>query len=89
MDSVPLRTIRKKTDEYDAKLLATDPRFRRSVTMIHQDGSYLHFDSAFLMRTGDWIACFTEHHGTHVYHYEDLQTYWESEVRRDAIEEMP
>jgi hypothetical protein len=90
MDSVPLKEIKQKADEYDATLLATDPRFRRSATLIHEDGSYLHFDSAFLMRIDSvWIACFTEHHGVHVYHHEDLSSFWESEQRRTAIEELP
>jgi hypothetical protein len=89
MDSVPLSKIREKAEEYDAKLLATDPRFRRSVTLNHEDGSHLHFDSAFLMRIGEWIACFTEHHGVLVYHADDLSSYWESEQRYTAIEELP
>jgi len=89
MDSVPLREIRKLAEEYDAKLLASDPRFRRSVTLNHEDGSYLHYDSAFLMRIqGVWIACFTEHHGVLVYHAEDLFLYWEYEPRREPLEEL-
>jgi len=90
MDSVPLRKIREKVDAYDAKLLATDPRFRRSVTIIHEDGSHLHYDSAFLMRVNkEWIACFTEHHGTSIYHEEDLVSFYEIEVRREPLEELP
>jgi hypothetical protein len=75
-DSIPLRAIRAKVDAYDKTLLATDPRFGRKVTLIHEDGSVLHFDSAFMMRVDKiWIAVFTEHHGTHVYHVEDLTSY--------------
>lgn len=89
MDSVPLRKIRAIAEEYDTKLLATDPRFRRSVTMNHMDGTYLHYDSAFLMRIeSTWIACFTEHHGVLVYHSDDLNSYSELEPRHQPIEEL-
>lgn len=90
MDSVPLKKIREIAEEYDTKLLATDPRFRRSVTLNHEDGSHLHFDSAFLMRIQSvWIACFTEHHGVFVYHADDLSSYEEQEPRHAPIEELP
>lgn len=89
MESVPLKKIRVIAEAYDHQLLATDPRFRRSVTLMHEDGSYLHFDSAFLMRIqSEWIACFTEHHGLHIYHVDDLTNYWEAEDRHVTIEEM-
>lgn len=90
MDSVPLRKIREIAEEYDTKLLATDPRFRRAVTLNHEDGSHLHFDSAFLMRIQSvWIACFTEHHGVFVYHADDLTSYEELIPTHDVIEELP
>ena len=90
MDSVPLRKIREKAEAYDQTLLATDPRFRRNVVIEHEDGTYLHFDSAFLMRVeSEWIACFTEHHGVHVYHADDLFAYSEYERRYVALEELP
>jgi hypothetical protein len=89
MDSVPLKLIRTIAEAYDHQLLATDPRFRRSVTLMHEDGSFLHFDSAFLLRIrSEWIVCFTEHHGLHIYHADDLMRYWESEQRRTPIEEL-
>ncbi len=90
MDSVPLKKIREKAEEYDKNLLATDPRFRRCVSMEHEDGSHLHFDSAFLMRVeNEWIVCFTEHHGVLVYHVDDLCGYSEYERRYVALEELP
>ena len=90
MDSVPLKKIREIAEEYDAKLMATDLRFRRAVTLNHEDGTYLHFDAAFLMRIQkEWIACFTEHHGVFVYHETDLHSFWESEPRHEAMEELP
>lgn len=76
VDSMPVREVRAKVDAYDRTLLATDARFRRHVSVIHEDGSVLYFDSAFLMRVGEpWLAIFTEHHGCHVYHVEDLVSY--------------
>lgn len=102
MESRPLRNIMKQASDYDAGLLANDPRFRREVTLIHEDGSVVHYDSAFLMKVKDttsqlgepgdqeyWIVCFTEHHGLHVDHSTDLLIYWESERRHQPIEELP
>lgn len=90
MDSVPLKKIREKAEEYDKTLLATDPRFRRTVIMHHEDGSYLQYDNAFLMRAErEWIVCFTEHHGVHVYHADDLFAYSEYERRYVDLEELP
>jgi len=89
MDSVPLKKIREKAEEYDKKLLATDPRFRRAVTIQHEDGSILYFNHAFLARIDDWVACFTEHHGVHVYHSDDLYSYEEHTRRHEAIEVLP
>jgi len=89
MDSVPLQKIQKKAEAYDSTLLATDPRFRRVVILEHEDGSYLQFDSAFLMRVDrEWIVCFTEHHGFHVYHADDLFAYSQYE-RLNVLEELP
>jgi hypothetical protein len=46
------------------------------VSLIHEDGSTLYFDSAFLMCVDKvWLAVFTEHHGTHVYHIDDLVSF--------------
>jgi hypothetical protein len=89
MESTSLQKIRERAEEYDKTLLATDPRFRRIVILEHEDGSYLQFDKAFLMRVGkEWIACFTEHHGVHVYHAEDLFAYSQFE-RVNTLEELP
>jgi len=89
MESVQLREVKSKVEVYDKGLLATDPRFRREVTIIHEDGSYFHWRDAFLMKLDDWIVCFTEHHGFHIFHFSDLDSYWESERRHAALEEVP
>lgn len=89
MDSVPFQKIKEKAEAYDKTLLATDPRFRRSVIIEHEDGSYLRFDRAFLMQVdSEWIACFTEHHGTHVYYVTDLFAYSQFE-RHNVLEKLP
>lgn len=72
----PLKAVLAKVAAYDKQLLASDPRFQRRATLIHDDGSVLHFDSAFLLRVDvDWIAVFTEHHGYTVYHDSDLVSF--------------
>jgi hypothetical protein len=89
MESVNLKKIRQLVEEYDAKLLANDPRFRREAHLIHEDGTVEHYDSAFLMRVeSSWIVCFTEHHGLRINHTDDLLLYWESERRHSPIEEL-
>jgi hypothetical protein len=87
-DSVPLKAIRAKVDAYDRTLMADDDRFGRKVSLVHEDGSTLYFDLAFLMTVDKvWLAVFTEHHGTHVYHIDDL-TSFEQLMAVPRIEEM-
>lgn len=46
----------------------------RIIAVQHMDGSYLEFHSACCKKLDkEWYAVFTEHHGYHVYHYEDIQ----------------
>jgi len=61
--------------EINGKLLATDPRFSRAVKIIHEEGTVLFFDYAFVERHEDWVFIFAEHHGHHVYHESDVQYY--------------
>ena len=45
----------------------------RIILVQHGDGSRLEFHSACFRRIyDDWIVIFTEHHGTFVYHVEDV-----------------
>lgn len=83
-----LREAEAKASEYDKTLLATDPRFRRSVVLYHEDGSTFHWDSAFLMRKEEWIMVFTEHHRFHVYHADDVE-YRQFQRIYDLVEELP
>src|SRR5208337_304135 len=72
-------------DDLDRALLVTDPQLNGSVLITHRDGSILFFDRAFVQRLvvtdhrpGEhprdtaFAVILTEHHGAHVYHYEDL-----------------
>ena len=101
MESLSIKQVIEKANEYDANLKANDPRFNYEVTLIHEDGTIQKFDSAFLMKMKDshrvigeedketfWVICFTEHYGTHVYHNTDLFRYWESERRRKPLKEL-
>jgi len=89
LESVPLKVIRTAAEAYDANLLCTDPRFQRSVIIIHIDGSVIFYKSAFLMRAGDgWIVTFTEHLGIHIIHEDELIRHYELIQSHDPIEEL-
>ncbi len=89
MESVAYQKIKQIAADYDEALLASDPRFRRSVSIIHEDGSSFHFDSAFLMSKDEWIICFSEHYGFHIYSADELMAYWQTVMVHDPIEELP
>ena len=47
---------------------------RREVVFLqHHDGSSLFYTFAFVVRWHDWYLIFTEHHGRHVYHVDDVR----------------
>ena len=53
----------------------------RIIEFLHMDGTYCKFASAcFKKIADDWMAIYTEHHGTFVYHTDDLE--WVRESRR-------
>ena len=77
-----------RAEKYDHKLKANDTRFSRTVFLCHHDGSTLFFRSAFIMvYEKNWIICFTEHHGYHVYDVDDLITYRQF-VAIDDLQEL-
>lgn len=86
--STSIRTIKQIVNEYDSKLLATDKRFRKSVKIIHDDGTVMCIDSAFLMTHGDYVIVFSEHHSSYIYHREDLIWYGQFKRLYDKIEEL-
>jgi hypothetical protein len=86
--SVKMKEISVLAEAYDAKLLATDPRFQRSVYLVHEDGTTQFINSAFLMKRSDWIIMFSEHHGFDCYHQLDLIRYEEFQRVPGRLEEL-
>jgi hypothetical protein len=72
-------TVAKETDK---KLSAYDFHCDSLVEIIHEEGTVLHYKSAFTQEWKDWIFVFTEHHGTHVYHKSDLSS-WGTYIKKD------
>ena len=64
------REAKRFAEQRDKKLTGYD--FKHSVLIKHGDGSVLFFNYAFLEEKEGWIFVFTEHHGPHIYHKEDL-----------------
>jgi hypothetical protein len=65
--------LRKFAEEYDANLLATDPRFKHSVQVVWDDGSMVLFHGAFILSVSKgWYIVFTEHHNYHIIHQDDV-----------------
>lgn len=68
--------LAKRTDFH---LRSTMKYFNRSVKIVHQDGTFIFYANAFLMKRMQgnqlWIIAFTEHQGFHVFHAADLQSY--------------
>lgn len=63
----------------DAELKADDKRFRRSVYIIHEEGTMMFYKYAFFEKHGRWYYIFTEHHKTFVYDEEDIHAIEEYE----------
>jgi hypothetical protein len=56
------------------------PDFDRAVTVRHRDGSVLVYRHAFTVALDDYHGVFTEHHGYHVFHREDVETIGEDRL---------
>lgn len=80
--SVPLREAEEVARQLDMALRADDPRLRNCVHVALGDGSAFFWDSAFCetKKTSwqgqvlEWLFVFTEHHGFHVFPWEDVLT---------------
>lgn len=75
--------------QYDDTLPSTDPRFRRSVLLIHDDGSIFIIKSSFLMKKDEWLVVFSEHHPFSIYHVDSLISYRELLPIAPTLEELP
>lgn len=69
-DQVATRLGRERDHLIAVGLQAND--FTKVVTIHHQDGSKLVFRHAFTVTATEHQAVFTEHHGYHVFHREDV-----------------
>jgi hypothetical protein len=63
--------------EYDSKLRADDLRFRHSVVLLHEEGTFYHFRSAFILIHGEFIMVFSEHQGYHVFSENELVLHYQ------------
>jgi hypothetical protein len=60
---------------------------QRIIAVYHFDGSYLEFHSASFKKLDDeWMAVFTEHHGSFLYHFEDVK--WIKEMESNKTKEL-
>jgi len=59
--------------ELNQLIRADDPRLRNSVTVIHEEGTVMHFEWAFAIKFRNWYVIFTEHHRYHIYDEDDVQ----------------
>lgn len=86
--SVKYQEIDTTAKAYDHKLLATDTRFNRTVTLSHVDGSFFKWRRAFVMERTNWIIVFTEHHGYHIYDKDDLNDVTQFDTRIQSFDEL-
>jgi hypothetical protein len=61
--------------EFGSKLVCTDFKEGSFVQISHDDGSFFLWKRAFAHNPKNdqrWLAVYTEHHGYHLYHEDDL-----------------
>ena len=58
--------------QIDETLRSDDPRLRRSVKIVHHDGSILMYEYAFVEQVGSFYILLTEHHSFRVFDKDDL-----------------
>lgn len=75
--------------KYDDELKCTDPRFRRSVQVFHEDGSHFKWMSAFLMQKDEWLFVFTEHFSYFVFAKDDLLWFSELSILHEEVKQLP
>lgn len=85
-----LKEARAKAEAMHGELRSDDSRFKCALAVRHDDGSFLFFESAFFetlpgpgvvaidgctMEYSDWCVIFTEHHGFHVYAWDEVRVW--------------
>ena len=89
----PMQRIYDVAVEMGKKHTAHDFKHRSAVAVRHDDGTDYWFKNAFAiiyydkdhgdegmtMYPGEWLMVFTEHHGIHVFHFDELENWaaWE------------
>jgi hypothetical protein len=66
------KDVQNWAESLNKELKATDPRFQRSVMVIHQDGSVFAISNAFLVKVSLWTIMFSEHNGFKIWVSADL-----------------
>jgi hypothetical protein len=74
---------------FDRTIIATDPRLRNAVTIIHEEGTILHFEWAFAIKLKDWYVVFTEHHRYYIYHEDDVDVIMRGKRLEIPEQEIP
>ena len=77
MLSITAQQAKEWGDAYDLTLRSDDPRLRRAVQIVMEDGSTLFYRDAFLIKRGDYIHWFTEHYGCGFQHSDEIYGYLE------------
>ncbi len=82
--SIQMRKLHAEAKEFDAKLRADHPGFGGNVFIRHDDGTTYYFRYAFVQEMeGEWLAVYTEHHGFHVFHKDEVAIMSLNEVPHD------
>lgn len=74
-DSIGYEQALERAFEIDDKLTAADFKWQHRVYIEHEDGTILDFNYALLRQENDWFYIFTEHHGSFVFHKDDVAYY--------------
>ena len=78
-------------NKLDKNLRSDDPRLRRLVLVIHEEGTILTYRYAFVEIISDYYFICTEHHGILIYHIDDIYhiSQWENiSIFKDESEEI-
>lgn len=87
---VPIQRVYDIAVEMEKKFTAHDFKSGSAVRVYHDDGTDYWFENAFAQiyydkdhgdegmadHPGEWLMVFTEHHGTHVFHLDELKRGW-------------
>lgn len=82
-----IRNVQHELEDMEARLVKQAKRSKKpvfnpsnAVEVVHEDGSRLFFQSAFMIYKDHYFFVFTEHHGSHYYHEDDVNVYMYTHV---------